>query len=213
MSALPPMRSDDFRRNMPSKSQIDAMSVAQLTDLLKLCGTLSDVVLQTAAWAWAALDRHGVDLSQFLDESPYLFGRVREIAHETLTVEATMKFGGKGHVLDFVRKQPVEVQNKLVEDDRVLFVVEENKQLTERRLHLVTLSREQMKQLVNEKGEIRTPNQQIAYLSPSPAHPEKSKSKREGVVISRGKLCTPLGPVPVEEVIAKLRQMGHLPVN
>jgi hypothetical protein len=188
------------------------MTDDQLRALLATLGTLSEVVLQTAGWAWAALEARGVDLSDVLESSPYFFARVRDVAHGKLVVEAAMKFGGRTYILDAVRKLPPRQQEQLSADDRVPFVVRaEDGTLTERRLHLAALEREQVKQLINDRGEIRTPNQQIAYLSPSPAQP--AAPTRDTIRIARGKLYLPADGEKIEKVIAKLRQAGCLPAS
>jgi hypothetical protein len=211
MSAIVPMNPADWQSRLPQKNQIDQMGAEQLCEVLRLCSTLSDAVLQVAAWAWARLEELGADLTEQLDSNPYLFRRIRDIAHERLSVEAAMKFGGKTHILDFVRKQSREVQDRLVADDRVLFVVKgPSNELDERKLHLAALDREQLKQLVTPDGEIRTPNQQRAYLSPSPVPPVRD-TPRGRVIITRGKLRTE-GEVPIQAVIRALQEKGHLPV-
>ena len=210
MKSIVPMSPIDWQSKLPTKDQIGEMESDQLINVLKQCGTQFDVLLQVMAWAWAALEERGVDLDEILEGNPYLFRRVRDIAHDRLSVEAAMKFGGNSYVLDYVRKLSREQQDRLVNDDRVLFVVEDNRQLTERRLHLAALNREQLKQLVDERGELRTPNQQRAYLSPSPAHPEK-ETARGRLYIVRGKLRTD-GEVPVSVVIKALKEKGFLPI-
>lgn len=210
MNELLPKTRDEWQSRFPTRKQIAGMTPEQLLETLKAAVTAQGALLEVAAWAWAALEDRGHDLSELLDEHPYFFRRVREIAHERLSVEAAKKFGGNSHVLDYVRKLPREQQDRLVTDDRVSFVVDQDRQLTERRLHLSTLSREQLKQLVDERGELRTPSQQRAFLSPSPAHPDQD-TPRGKVHITRGKLRTD-GEVPVQVVIKALREKGFLPI-
>lgn len=211
-TAIIPMNPAEWQSRLPTKDQIEEMTTGQLLDVLKLCGTLSDVILQVAAWAWAKLEASGIDLSEMLDSNPYLFRRIRDIAHERLTVEAAMKFGGNSYVLDHVRKMSREQQERLVKDDKVLFVVADPQHgLTERKLPLTALSREQVKQVIDDRGEIRTPNQQRAYLSPAPTPPERD-APRGRVYIVRGKLRTD-GEVPVATVIKALKEKGFLPAE
>ena len=213
MKSIVPMNPVDWQSKLPTKDQIGEMDAEQLVEVLKLCGRLSDVILQVAAWAWAALEERGVDLDEILEGNPYLFRRVRDIAHERLSVEAAMKFGGNSYVLDYVRKLSREQQDRLVSDDRVSFVVEENRQLTERRLHLAALNREQLKQLVDERGELRTPNQQRAYLSPSPL-PADREERSPAIVISRVKMRIGNGPeAPLSKVIKAMREKGVYPIE
>lgn len=187
------------------------MTDEQLLELFANLGSLSVEVMRCGADLWRELkSRKTIDLSS-LDHS-VIIGQIRSIAMGRTTAEVAYRFGDSPDALKKIVRLPIEEQTNLVKDSRVSVIERdpETRELTERKLPIESLRNSQLRQLFSEKGELRTPDQQRAFIvATTVAVPEVPRPAGR-ITISRGKIRTD-GDVPIEEVIAALRAAGHLP--
>lgn len=202
-----------LKSHVPARDELARMSVDEKLDYLRLFAGAIGVFFELAAFLWSDLESQDVDLRALIDEDPYIFGRIRDIASGKLSMGVVRKFAAS-EAFDKVRKMPPARQEKLAADDRVPVATKlDSGEITERMVPLSALGREQVRMVVDDEGNIRTFNQQVAYLTPPPVQVPAKETKVFRARFLRGKVVTPPGGSPPEEVIRLLRQNGHLPVE